>query len=125
MAAFLTTSIATFATILIAYFGKYLPGADLNKVDHYILRKLKNMPESPRIRRMKHSVEAFILALSDQQLIKGLAILIAAFARCDVSVYSFSNASAIAWFSCTTHIATLTVLKRCRLIRSQIGTKVN
>jgi hypothetical protein len=114
MAAFLATSVATFATILIAYFGGYLPGIEPNDVDYLLLRKrrgeLKN--DSPKVERRKKAVEEFILTLSDQQLVTGLAILIAGFVKCDISVYSFENVSAIAWFSCTTHLATLTILKR-------------
>jgi hypothetical protein len=62
--------------------------------------------------KRKKAVEGVILALSDQQLITGLAMLIAGFVKCDISVYLFNNVFALAWFSCTTHLATLTVLKR-------------
>jgi hypothetical protein len=113
MAASLTTSIATFATILIAYFGGYLPGIEPNDVDLMLLHKARNeLKDDPRkIKQRKDAVEKFILTLSDQQLVTGLAILIAGFVKCDISVYSFENISALAWFSCTTHLATLTILK--------------
>lgn len=62
--------------------------------------------------RIKNAIEAFIVALSDQQLVTGLAILIAGFVKCDISNYLFSNVWAIAWFSCMTHLATLMVLRR-------------
>jgi hypothetical protein len=114
MAASLTTSITTFATILVAYFGGYVPGIDPNDIDHILLRKDRGEvnDDSPKIAKRKDAFEKFILALSDQQLVTGLAILIVGFVKCDISVYSFENVSALAWFSCTTHLATLTVLKR-------------
>ena len=116
MAAFFATSIATFTTILVGYFKTYLPEVLLNDVDRLLLRiipgRSKNSKEAAKINTRRRGVEAFILSLSDQQLATGLAILIAGFVKCDISVYSFRNVSAIAWFSCTTHLATLTILKR-------------
>jgi hypothetical protein len=55
----------------------------------------------------------FTLSLSDQQLITGLAILIGALGnRCKVSLYEFRVVVSLAWFSSTTHLATLAVLER-------------
>jgi hypothetical protein len=54
----------------------------------------------------------FILSLSDQQLVTGLAILIGALGnRCKVSLYEFRVVVSLAWFSSTTHLATLAVLE--------------
>jgi hypothetical protein len=54
-----------------------------------------------------------MLALSDQQLITGISLLIATYARlCVISGYSFQVVAASAWFSCTTHLSTLTVLRK-------------
>ena len=62
----------------------------------------------------------FVLALSDQQLVTGLAILIGALAsRCKISAYEFDVVIGLAWFSSTTHLATLDVL-RDYFIRNQI-----
>jgi hypothetical protein len=58
------------------------------------------------------TVERFMLALSDQQLVTGIAILVAVYVKnCSISVYSFQIAASLAWFSCTTHLSTLTVLR--------------
>ena len=47
-----------------------------------------------RERRSK-GLERFILALSDQQLVTGLAVLIAGFvSTCSMSIYHFNNSSA-------------------------------
>lgn len=59
----------------------------------------------------KETLTRFVLALSDQQLVTGLAILITAYyRRCTISGYHFSLVAALAWFSSTTHLSTLAVL---------------
>lgn len=64
-----------------------------------------------RARRSK-SLERFILALSDQQLVMGLAVLIAGYThRCSRSFYHFRIIAALGWFSSTTHLSTLAVLR--------------
>ena len=64
-----------------------------------------------RARRSK-GLERFILALSDQQLVTGLAVLIAGFTnRCSRSFYHFRIIAALGWFSSTTHLSTLAVLR--------------
>lgn len=58
------------------------------------------------------ALSRFILSLSDQQLVTGLAILIAALTnRCLISFYEFNIVISLAWFSSTTHLATLDVLQ--------------
>ncbi|KAF2188167.1 hypothetical protein K469DRAFT_90243 [Zopfia rhizophila CBS 207.26] len=63
----------------------------------------------------KQRVEAlsrFVLILSDQQLVTGLAILIGGLVgRCRISLYEYQMVTALAWFSSTTHLATLSVLR--------------
>ncbi|KAL0934406.1 uncharacterized protein CTRU02_211205 [Colletotrichum truncatum] len=70
-----------------------------------------------RAKRIR-SFTQFILALSDQQLVTGLAILIAAVSgKNKLSKFEFSVAHSLAWFSSTTHLATLDVLRPA--LRSQ------
>lgn len=58
------------------------------------------------------ALSRFILSLSDQQPVTGLAILIAALTnRCFISFYEFNIVISLAWFSSTTHLATLDVLQ--------------
>jgi len=72
---------------------------------------LKARLERARNRRSK-GLERFILALSDQQLVTGLAVLIAGYINlCTRSVYHFRIIVALAWFSSTTHLSTLAVLR--------------
>ncbi|KAK0507288.1 hypothetical protein JMJ35_010326 [Cladonia borealis] len=64
-----------------------------------------------RERRSK-GLEKFILALSDQQLVTGLAVLIAGFVSpCSMSIYHFNIIAALGWFSSMTHLSTLAVLR--------------
>lgn len=64
-----------------------------------------------RARRSK-GLERFILALSDQQLVTGFAVLIAGYTnRCSRSLYHFDIIAALGWFSSTTHLSTLAILR--------------
>ena len=64
-----------------------------------------------RARRSK-GLERFILALSDQQLVTGFAVLVAGYTkRCSRSFYHFRIIAVLGWFSSTTHLSTLAVLR--------------
>lgn len=55
---------------------------------------------------------AFVLALSDQQLVTGPAMIIAALAqRCQISCYEFTIVNSLAFLASTTHLASLLVLR--------------
>lgn len=59
----------------------------------------------------KDAISNFLISLSDQQLVTGLAVLVAAVSGQDsLSGYDFSVAVSLGWFSCTTHLATIDVL---------------
>jgi hypothetical protein len=65
---------------------------------------------SPEARQ--EALSRFILALSDQQLVTGLAILIGGVAnQWILSIYEFAVLLSLAWFSSTTHLATLGALR--------------
>ena len=67
--------------------------------------------EASRERRSK-AMEKFVLSLSDQQLVTGLAILIAGSTRpCAISGHHFDIIAALGWFSSTVHLSTLAVLR--------------
>ena len=56
-------------------------------------------------------IENVVLGLSDQQLLTGLAVLIAGFwTHCSISVYHFALVNDLAWFSANTHLTTLGLL---------------
>lgn len=57
-------------------------------------------------------MKRLVLSLSDQQLLTGLAMLIAGFwTHCSISVYHFSLVNDLAWFSATVHFITLCTLQ--------------
>lgn len=122
--AFLATALLTFAAILVGYVAKCLPGVPTNDLDQHYVNKLQkffghqppeNSHDEPSLKTQhmrEEALERFVLALSDQQLVTGLAVLISGFVKCDISLYSFRMVASVAWFSCTTHLSTLIVLKR-------------
>lgn len=57
-------------------------------------------------------IKKLALNLSDQQLLTGLAVLIAGFwTHCSISVYHFALVNDLAWFSATVHLTTLDMLQ--------------
>ena len=76
--------------------------------------KSPKYPKEPLTKaRREVAFEKFVLALSDQQLVTGIAILVAVFAnQCRVSIYELNIAITLSWFSATTHLSTLDVLHR-------------
>ena len=114
--------ILTFGAVVFGYLCGSLPGVELNPIDFAFVNSVRRIfrlsslkrPETQQIAtKDNHKVlESFVLALSDQQLVTGLAVLLAGFSRCDISLYSFSMVFNMAWFACTTHLYSLTVLKR-------------
>ena len=57
-------------------------------------------------------LERVILSLSDQQLISGLAVLVAGLSlHCSISVYHFSIVKDLGWLSATVHLLTILTLK--------------
>lgn len=84
-----------------------------DKIKSIVLLGYQSRPHRKLTRRQREEVvKRFILTLSDQQLATGLAILIAAVAnQCTLTVWEFQLAFALAWFSSTTHLATLDCLQ--------------
>ncbi|KAI9890347.1 MAG: hypothetical protein M1814_004257 [Vezdaea aestivalis] len=69
------------------------------------------LPEDQKAAHLIECLHQWILALSDQQLITGLAVLIAAFARWDkITIYHFEIAASLAFYSAGTHLITLRIL---------------
>ena len=63
------------------------------------------------VRYWRHHLTTVILGLSDQQLLTGLIILCIAFAKYDaISIYDFSAAADVAYFSIVTHAVSLFTL---------------
>lgn len=119
----MATSLLTTGAILFGYFAKSLPGTYTNELDDLFVGMVKalfrkrrsshrDLEKNEKNEKLEEALEKFILALSDQQLVTGLALLITGFQKCDISVYSFTVVTGLAWFSCTTHLSTLLLLQR-------------
>jgi hypothetical protein len=103
---------ALYASASDAAFGLFC-GSGWRTSSNAVLRRKrsKGRPVLSREARQQ-AVTRFMLVLSDQQLAVGLAVLIAAVANQDsISNYEFRIAFALAWFSSTTHLATLDGLR--------------
>ena len=98
----------------------------LNQFDHRFIHairllirrafgfKANEVAIDPASRAARHEVlERFVLALSDQQIITGLALSSLGFAKhCSLSTYHFLMIVSLVWFSSTTHLSTLSLLQR-------------
>lgn len=75
--------------------------------------ELEDDIQHPRSEAWKQAVSRFILALSDQQLVTGLAILVSGVARQrTLTAWEFYVVLSLAWFSTTSHLVTLDALRR-------------
>ncbi|MCJ1377939.1 hypothetical protein MMC17_001035 [Xylographa soralifera] len=133
LAAFIATAFATLVTIYIGYITDSLESAEPNVIDAEAValsRRILRLPAlpvelDPRAKKAKElrseGLLQFILTFSDQQLVTGLALLIATFAkRCTITGNDFQIATALAWFSSMTHLATLSVLRLYFLRRPRV-----
>ena len=140
LASFAATALFTFGAIILGYFTKSLPEDYLTDLDHDVVERVasswvgatsaKAWKAFIRISRRclflrplneeddldedqrREALKKFILTLSDQQLVTGIAILMACFANwCRTSVYELNIVVSLAWFSSATHLATLDVLR--------------
>ncbi|KAF2492824.1 hypothetical protein BU16DRAFT_91486 [Lophium mytilinum] len=139
--AFLISAVLTCGAVVVGYLSDSLSESDWNQVDDMfvkwfqatylkrkILPKLSHFYKASKALSLRRTVNAdassltrnerskallkFILVFSDQQLVTGLAMLIAGSAnRCRISYYEFRVVACLGWFSLTTHLGTLDVLK--------------
>ncbi|KAH7111492.1 hypothetical protein B0J13DRAFT_631834 [Dactylonectria estremocensis] len=127
LAAFFFTAAITIIAVVFGYLTGSLDGDFLNDLDYVAIKGAKVLgnklrrkspdieaPEpSPKSNQArKEAIQQFILALSDQQLVTGLALLVCGVLNQEsVSVYENSVLLSLAWFSSTTHLATLDALR--------------
>ena len=107
---FLTTTIAAASLI----FGM-IRGLNDNAIDRLLVSQLQKIPflrvGEKRFKFWQPVMESLILALSDQQLLVGISILITGFIKhCTISVHHFGIISDLAWFSSNTNLSSLVVL---------------
>lgn len=95
-----------------------IPHERFNRLDNVVVAALRRLVHikgevsEPIARARQKALERFILGLSDQQLVTGIAILVTGYAQtCTIDGYHFMILVAMAWFSSTTHLSTLVVLR--------------
>lgn len=119
--AFVTTSLIAFLTALIGYFCLSIPAYLLNDLDVVIIngcRKafgctndIKTVKQASNLARSE-ALQSFVLPLIDQQLVTGMALLIASFARhSSMTVYSMNVTAALAMLSGDIHSITLPLVR--------------
>ncbi|KAF2006511.1 hypothetical protein P154DRAFT_404433, partial [Amniculicola lignicola CBS 123094] len=121
---FLLSAAVTCFAIFWGYVSDSLPNYVLTSVDRAVILRYQRSFLASKVfpvaatgscMSREERVEAlarFLLALSDQQLITGIAVIVAAFAnRCSITLLEFRIVGSFAWFSATTHLATLEVLR--------------
>ncbi|KAI1841816.1 hypothetical protein JX266_011993 [Neoarthrinium moseri] len=110
--AFILSAYITFFMVLVVYLGGLVDSTLLRPVDRQIFHI---QPYSPSRRRpqLHASVRKAVLALSDQQIVTGIAIMGAGFQGLrtgSISVYHFQIVLYLAWMSSSVHLSAITLL---------------
>lgn len=103
------------AGMIWAYLTDRLPSECYNAFDNAVLGRAPRAHDGPRV----HAFRSWLLAMSDQQLVSGLALAIAlnmlrnGVGGLDLQVtgYAYNNAVILAFFSCMIHLASLGILR--------------
>lgn len=107
---FIITAFLVLLVAITAYVGGFLPGHYLRRADRLVLHANSRNEDS----RWRDIFESVTLSFSDQQLVTGLAILVAGYYEMfnnNLSVYHWNIVVYLAWMSSGVHISTLTLLK--------------
>ncbi|WQF83991.1 hypothetical protein CDEST_09005 [Colletotrichum destructivum] len=136
VASFMVSFALTYAAIIAAYIFRLLPESRYNSIDLAVSQNLSPLrsdsfplrlpqwhstrgsrtAQETRIKRVR-AFESFILAMSDQQLITGVALIIVTtymtFSELSesFSVYSFQVATRLGYCSCIVHLCTISLLR--------------
>ena len=137
LVAFVFSAFLVLIAVFVGYLSDSLPAQTLTQLDILVHARLKALlsrlrksvkglwgyslddmsitpgkADSEAQKKNRETLQRFMLALSDQQLVTGLAIMIAGYARrCSMSIYHFNIVSSLAWFSSASHLATLGALR--------------
>jgi hypothetical protein len=119
--AFVLAAFTTVLTIIGGYLTYSIPDNLLNDVDHALISLLRSpfpfadkatTPRSIGSEKRTTKLQAFLLDLSDQQLLTGLALLIAGVIRhTDITLYSLDVIAALLLLSSTVHLGTIPILR--------------
>jgi hypothetical protein len=116
--AFTVSAYLTFALVLLSYLFGQVDGSLLNTVDTNVFRiRPFHSPQThigrPRRLRISLALRQAILALSDQQIVTGIAILAAGFQGLrlgGIDSYHYQTVIYLAWMSSSVHLSALSIL---------------
>ena len=116
MIASVISTILTIVYIIVGWFKNWIRDFPEHPVDLHIRNlfrpSITRQGNAPVSTKSQDDFEAVILSFSDQQLVTGFALLLSIYVKGDITVYTFRVAATVAWFSSTTHLATLVVLRK-------------
>lgn len=108
--AFLITAWTAFGFLATAYLLGYLPAYHIKRADKACFKVNSRRADD----RWRVTLDKVVLIFSDQQLIAGLAIVIAGFVEAltrDLDSYHWHIVTYLAWLSSTVHLITLSLLR--------------
>jgi hypothetical protein len=108
--AFLISAYMTFAAVLLAYMTGMVENELLGVVDRRLFRVKSRIQRHPRIQT---ALRKFVLSLSDQQIVTGIAIMAAGLrglAKDTISTYHYQIVLYLAWLSSSVHLSAISLL---------------
>ena len=108
--AFLISAYMTFAAVLLAYITGMVENQLLGVVDRRLFRVKSRIQRHPRIQT---ALRKFVLSLSDQQIVTGIAIMAAGLrglAKDTISTYHYQIVLYLAWLSSSVHLSAISLL---------------
>lgn len=109
--AFVISAYVTFTLVFTSYLAGLVDPSLLGRVDRKIFSIGLSSP-SPARMRIQNCLREVVVALSDQQIVTGIAIMSAGFQglRSEISVYHFQIVLYLAWMSSSVHLSAITFL---------------
>lgn len=108
--AFLISAYMTFAAVLIAWMTGIVEPELLGVVDQRLFRIRSRIQRHPRIQT---ALRKFVLSLSDQQIVTGIAIMAAGLrglAKGTITTYHYQLVLYLAWLSSSVHLSAISLL---------------
>jgi len=108
--AFLISAYMTFAAVLLAYITGMVENELLGTVDRRLFRIRSRIQHHPRVQT---ALRKFVLSLSDQQIVTGIAIMAAGLrglAKGNISTYHYQIVLYLAWLSSSVHLSAISLL---------------
>ena len=113
ISSFVITCCISSILVPLSYVVMHQENMKRNFVDNFLFpflpTKLKTEPETRDY--YAKIIVPLVLGLADQQVVTGLAVLLAGFIKCDISVYHFNIVADLGWLSSMTQLNSVIVLR--------------